>query len=97
MDFDPSNPYQSNYELNEVVFNGLIEAFKKLYPDTYKKLEKISDGIDDKIKQDLSFANDPNHILCKGERKLIIDNQFQKLEQCIECKRYFSYRKSLNK
>lgn len=94
MDFDPRNEYQSMFELNEEVYNGLIKAYEELYPHMYKKLEKIKNGIDDHIKRDISLTNDPKHIKCKGEMRLISEDKIRKFEQCIECKRYFSYTKS---
>lgn len=55
MDFDPHNPYQSNYELDTEIYENLIKAFKEIYPEDYKKLEKIQS------KERQSSANELNN------------------------------------
>lgn len=90
-DFNPYDPYQSNFEVDNKTYNNLLHVLEELYPDMLKDFEKIWNGLDDEIKGDLSFARDPRHLKCKGKKILVRESQFEKVEQCIECKRYFQY------
>jgi hypothetical protein len=85
--FNSSKP---RFELNKHVYNNLVKAFKDLYPDNYEKLEKIRIESIDEIKRQISLSKDPRHDKCKGERISIKKGRFENMEQCTECKRYFS-------
>jgi DNA-binding Lrp family transcriptional regulator len=48
--FDPHDPYQSNFELDVEGYTNLLQEFKKAYPEDYIDFEEIWNGLDDEIK-----------------------------------------------
>lgn len=84
--FDSSKP---RFELNDEVYNNLVKAFRKLYPNNYEILEKIRIESDDEIKRQISLAKDPQHAKCKGKKILVSKGPFKNQKKCSECKRYF--------
>lgn len=55
--FNPHDPFQSRFVLNEDTYNEIVKAFKELYPDVHKKLEKIWSELDDEIKRQIALSN----------------------------------------
>jgi predicted transcriptional regulator len=64
----------SNWQLGEREYIKLVKVFKELYPTVYNELKGITDGLDDEVKQQVSYQSDWKHTKCKGKMKIIKEN-----------------------
>ena len=55
-EFNPNDPLQSDFELDEQTYFDLINAFGILFKKDFERLNKIEEGLDDVIKAEISIA-----------------------------------------
>ena len=85
----------SYWQLDEREYIKLVKVFKELYPTVYSELKGITDGLDDEIKQQVSYQSDWEHKKCKGKMKIIKETEYGKIEKCEKCKRIFNIRQAI--
>jgi hypothetical protein len=66
--FNPNNPWWSDYEMHEDDFARLDKAYAVLYPDIYKDLENVREDVINKIEKTRTIIHDPDHTKCGGQQ-----------------------------
>jgi hypothetical protein len=57
-EFKPKNKKWSLYELDETNFDNLVRSYSRVFPDIFKKMEQIRNGLDTDIQDELAWRRD---------------------------------------